>query len=44
MDKRIFLLALLISSIAAATVSLHNLQAFFNNTYDANQDGYATIQ
>jgi hypothetical protein len=30
--------------INSATVSLHNVQSFFNTTYDRNRDGHATIE
>lgn len=30
--------------IDSATVSLHNVQSFFNTTYDRNRDGHATIE
>lgn len=42
--RKLLLLSFLICSITAATVSLANLQAFFDNTYDRNQDGHATLQ
>lgn len=42
--QKFILAALLICSISCATVSLRNLQSFFNTTYDKNRDGYATLQ
>lgn len=42
--RKLVLVALWVGLISAATVSLANLQAFFQNTYDTNLDGHATLQ
>jgi hypothetical protein len=35
---------LLLTTLLKAEVSLTNLQAFWESTYDANKDGHATMQ
>jgi len=40
----ILVLCFFFTTVRSTTVSLHNLQTFFNQTYDMNHDGYATLQ
>jgi hypothetical protein len=41
--KHLILGFLFLGIVFSTTVSLEHLQIFFNNTYDRNKDGYATI-
>jgi len=41
--KVLFIFGVLLISIQTISVSFHHLQAFFNQTYDQNRNGKATL-
>lgn len=41
--KVLFIFGALLISIQTISVSFHHLQAFFNQTYDQNRNGKATL-